>query len=315
MSLELTAETIDAVIFCMENQNETFLFDTETFRCVPVSASAPPSERFIQLPPWTAVHGFALMEEFTGSVKNPLLQERLRRAISTRLGVFKRFKEILAEYPEFDRAWHVFKKERLKKTVIEWFRSFTQAESLSTLGEEPEETAEIVQSDFLFLQKKLQGDLQLALETLARGGSAEEACARAGIEPSSPEEILVQGAVEILKALPEKTAGASARLFARLLSGDGEKILFYAETASGEKAGSLLVERFTGSRTSADVLIAAAVKPEFRGMGLFTQLLEKAMLSAESGERAFICAMPIPNQFLLHALERTGVAFCFAYSG
>ena len=306
----LSPETIDAVIFCMENQNESFFFDTQELRCVPARAAAQ-GGRFIPLPEWTAAHGFALMEEFAGSVRNPALQERLREAMATRAGVFRRFKAAVGEWPEFDRAWRAFKRERLRGAVLEWFASFLQAESLCSLGDEPEETAEIVQSDFVFLQKKMAGNLRQAIDALGAGLRLEEACARAGIEGGSFEEILVQGAAEALEGIPKAARGASFKLLARLLPREGEQALFCAETAFGEKAGALLVERVEGAR----VLLAAAVRPAFRGMGLFAQLLEGQALMAEKGGGALVCAMPVAHRFLTPALERARAFFCFAPLG
>ena len=312
MAHELTEETIDAVIFCMENQNEDFLFDTKELRCVTARASSERDEWLIPLPEWTAAHGFALMEEFAGSVKNPELQKSLREAMATRAGVFKRFKAVLAEWPEFELGWRAFKRGRLRGVVLEWFSAFLQAESLASLGEEPEETAEIVQSDFALLQKDASGNLRLALEALAEGLCAEEACARAGIAPSSFEAILVQGAAEVRGALPKAAGSASLVLFARLLSGDGEMTLFCAETAPGEKAAVLLAERVGAGGRDALVLLAATVLPAFRGMGLFSQLLEAASSLAETESRAFLCAMPSLHSFLRPELERAKAFLCFA---
>ena len=312
MAVELTAETIDAVIFCMENQRESFLFDTESLRCVPASAAKGQEERLIRIPEWTAAHGFALMEEFAGSVKNPVLQKKLHEAISARTGVFRRFKDVLAEYPEFDRAWRAFKRERLKAAVLEWLGEFLQSESLNALGDEPEETAEIVQSDFAFLQKKPGGDLRRAFEAIACGVQIEEACARADIESPSFEEILAGGAAEVLENVPEGARAACALLFARLLSGEGEQILFCAETSAGDKAAALLAEGIEGAGKKSLVILGAAVLPAFRGMGLFTQLLDAAALSAEKGKRALACAMPMPGRLLLPALERANAVLCFA---
>ena len=308
----LAAETIDAVVFCMENQNESFLFDAKELRCVPAQAAAEQEGRLIRLPEWTAAHGFALMEEFAGSIKNPVLQERLREAMATRAGVFRRFKAVLSEWPEFDREWRAFKRERLKAAVLEWFGAFLQAESLASLGDEPEETAEIVQSDFAFLQQKPCGSLQLAVESLGAGLRAEEARKRSGIECASFEEILVQGAAEVLGEMPEKARAAAAMLFARLLLGDGDKTLFCAETASGEKAGAFLVERACAGGRGSCALLAAAVRPAFRGMGLFSQLLEGQALLAEKEGLELICAMPVTRRFLIPALERAKAFLCFA---
>lgn len=317
MDFDLPPETIESVIFCMENQNETFLFDTERRCCVPASdaakSTAPAGETLIPLPEWTPVHGFRLMDEFTGTVKNPALQKKLREATATRTGVFKRFREVLHEYPEFDRAWRVFKHKRMEGVVRRWHHTHALSQKLSELGEEPEEICEILRNDFVFGRTKPSPAFFAALKT---PGSARASDGRA----PAPEEIIAEGLRETLGETPAASRPALADLAARFLSGNADAMeLFYAETPTGETAGAALTERFSdGGGNSALAITAAAVKPEFRGMGLFTQLLESVKNAAERRGDKAVYLVPVTLPFIKPVLERLdllaesprGVFFC-----
>ena len=292
----------------MENQKDIFLFDTKQKTCIHAGeAEETDSENLLPLPEWTPVHGFKLMEEFTGTVKNPVIRKKLRETISTRAGVFKRFRQVLAEYPEFESAWRIFKKERLKKTVYSWYQTISLAKELSELGKEPEETYEILRNDFIFSFCRPSPDFLDNLRTVLSGkdgGPAEK-------DNPEPEEIIIEGFSEVIERTPELFRQAASGLFYRFVSGNpGNMEIFYAETPASEKAGAVLTESFYGEDKKGrkiQVVTAAAVKKEFRGMGVFSQLLETVKNSAEGHGGKAVCFMPFTSPFLLPLLKRLGM--------
>ena len=304
MPFVLTPELKNAILFCMENQNETFLLDTETMRCVPAAEGDADGHR-IPLPEWTPVHGFRLMEEFTGRMKNPVLQAALRQVLASRSGVFRRFREALRGYPEFDRAWHTFKQEEMGRTVDGWFSKISLAQTLAGLGEEPEETEEIVQSDFLFLRRPPSRPLRIPAD--AGAGS-----------DGGPEEILEQCAAEYTECFADGVRHAAGQLFARIPAAPdaGIQELFYAETPAGETAGAVLVEYFgSAAGRQAAAVTAAGVKPAFRAMGLFSRLLESAKESAGRAGIPLVYAVPFIQPWLLPVLKRAGICLPFVPDG
>lgn len=61
------------------------------------------------------------LAEFTASVRDPKARELLERAIAGR-GAFRRFKDVLSEFPDLRTAWFKFHDTRLERHAIEWLR-------------------------------------------------------------------------------------------------------------------------------------------------------------------------------------------------
>ena len=59
------------------------------------------------------------MERFVGSVSDEGLRERLIISIDGK-GAFRRFKDVLAEYPAERERWFGFHDERVRKAMREW---------------------------------------------------------------------------------------------------------------------------------------------------------------------------------------------------
>ena len=75
--------------------------------------------RFITIPPESSHLGCEDMLEFILTVQNPRLQERLEDAISGR-GAFRRFKDLLLNYPAERERWFKFKRERIGQRMLAW---------------------------------------------------------------------------------------------------------------------------------------------------------------------------------------------------
>jgi len=62
------------------------------------------------------------MVEFTEKVEDELLREKLSIALDGK-GAFRRFKNVIADYPGYRERWFKFSDERKNKKVIEWLNS------------------------------------------------------------------------------------------------------------------------------------------------------------------------------------------------
>ena len=76
-------------------------------------------ERYLAIPTEGSHKGYQDMVAFTEGVENMDLKEKLLIALDGR-GAFRRFKNVLSEYPEERQKWFKFKENRLKQRVIEW---------------------------------------------------------------------------------------------------------------------------------------------------------------------------------------------------
>ncbi len=75
--------------------------------------------RFVAIPQADSREGYEDMEAFIEAVSQPHLQEVLQVAIRGK-GAFRRFKDVLATYPQERERWFQFHDERLHQRVLDW---------------------------------------------------------------------------------------------------------------------------------------------------------------------------------------------------
>lgn len=79
-------------------------------------------ERYERIPEKPSYEGYELMVEFAESVKDEILKEKLWIALDGK-GAFRRFKNVLLNYPDYRERWFKFKRQRLDAEVVEWLES------------------------------------------------------------------------------------------------------------------------------------------------------------------------------------------------
>jgi hypothetical protein len=98
------------------NQGEwTCYLDLETgeVRMVPVN------RRLIHVDPLGSEVEYRWMAEFTGTVRDARLRDRLEVALDGR-GAFRRFKNVLLDFPGERERWFAFRDERLHAAARDW---------------------------------------------------------------------------------------------------------------------------------------------------------------------------------------------------
>jgi ribosomal protein S18 acetylase RimI-like enzyme len=153
MHFELDNALIDSILFSMEDQNFSFLIDTHEAEVVSTEDAedeidADDDERYIGLPEWDSNDGFRLMERFAVSFKNPPVKKALSRALDQGRGVFRAFKNVLNEYPEAEQLWYKYKEREMRKHIVRWYNALREEWGLEKIGEEPEETDDLILEDF-----------------------------------------------------------------------------------------------------------------------------------------------------------------------
>ena len=78
--------------------------------------------RYINIPEGAPCNGYDLMVEFAEKVEDELLREKLSIALDGK-GAFRRFKNVMVDYPDYREKWFKFRDERINKKVIEWLNS------------------------------------------------------------------------------------------------------------------------------------------------------------------------------------------------
>lgn len=79
-------------------------------------------DRYEWIPEKPSYEGYNLMVEFAESVEDERLGEKLAIALDGK-GAFRRFKNVLYDYPEYREEWFKFKQRRMNQEVIEWLQS------------------------------------------------------------------------------------------------------------------------------------------------------------------------------------------------
>ena len=78
-------------------------------------------DRYLAIPTDSSREGYRDMEAFSDTVKDESLKEKLWIALDGR-GAFRRFKNVLYDYPEERERWLKFKEERIKSRIAEWLK-------------------------------------------------------------------------------------------------------------------------------------------------------------------------------------------------
>lgn len=78
-------------------------------------------ERYKALPKVESHEAYEDMEDFIATVKDEHLADLLYVAINGK-GAFRRFKDVLASYPEEKERWFRFKDGRMRERALEWLQ-------------------------------------------------------------------------------------------------------------------------------------------------------------------------------------------------
>ena len=79
-------------------------------------------DRYEQIPKVESHEGYENMQDFIVTVENEHLSELLEVAINGK-GAFRRFKDVLLNYPEERKRWFQFKDGRMQERALEWLDS------------------------------------------------------------------------------------------------------------------------------------------------------------------------------------------------
>jgi len=80
------------------------------------------SGRYIRIPERQSRRAYQSMNDFIDTVGDPLLKEELSSALNG-TGAFRKFKDVLVEFPRERKQWHGYNAKAMKKEIIEWLNS------------------------------------------------------------------------------------------------------------------------------------------------------------------------------------------------
>ena len=79
-------------------------------------------DRYERIPKAESHEGYEDMQAFIATVKNERLAELLEVAINGK-GAFRRFKDVLLNYPGERERWFQFRDDRIQERALEWLDS------------------------------------------------------------------------------------------------------------------------------------------------------------------------------------------------
>jgi GNAT superfamily N-acetyltransferase len=309
MQFELTDAAIDDILFYMENQNGDFLFDSAKGEVVAQdsfeeygefdSGSAQDDilvengERYYQLPEWSSIDGFRLMEHFAGSLRNPPAKQALNAVLQSGKGVFRGFKNVLSQFPEVEKNWYLYKDAQMKKVIRKWYNDLRETWHLERLDFEIEDYSEAVLDDFIFRDAE-QKDMQ------------------------SINEALQKTASYFRKNFDDKASGAVfADLWLKMnvYSQETKPEYIVAETPAGAFCAVGAVAKTSEQNTDTRFVSMIFVEKEFRGLGLGKAMLEKIIEKCEKENisRLVTVNLLLPEGFvhvlLQYGFERYGSGY------
>ena len=309
MTFILSPEMIDDIMFSMENQTEILLFDALEGICVDMDAIDDDYEividdqRYYDLPDWTSAHGFHIMEQFTALVHNPLLREALLNALGQRKGVFRRYKEVLKTVPAVEHEWYRFKEQQMRAAVYEWYNDLRKFWGLEKISFEEETETQLLQEDFTFQVEK-RGTLNA--ELLHNFIRKTETLSDDGDKALSFDDFDERAAFEATRML-----GYTSFFDADVCAAAGQKHGTTQHnaayiTASNENGlcGVCSVVAFPFNESFCIPFLR--VLPEYRGLGLGKELLQRACTYAQPLADVLIFADFCTPSHVIALLEREG---------
>ena len=306
MTFILSPEMIDDIIFSMENHDQILSFDALEGICVDMDEidddyeTVIDDQRYYDLPDWSSAQGFHVMEQFTTRVHNPLLREALLNALGQRKGVFRRFKEVLRTAPAVESEWYRFKDQQMKASVYEWYNDLRKLWGLEKVSFEEETETQLLQEDFTFQIQKRDALNTEFLQNFIRKTE----------NPSDADNKLI--------SFDEKAAIEAGQLFGQALlfdtdvcaaaerqHGTAQKNAVYI-TASNENGLCGVCSVITFPFNESLCIPFLRVLPEYRGLGLGKELLQRACAYAKTLVDALIFAdFCVPAHFT-SLFEREG---------
>ena len=126
---------IEELSMAMEDNSSegSFFLDLTTGEVLPVFDTSEPETKklslrierypgyFKKVPKLESFESYKDMEDFIEQLKNATLARLLTVSINGK-GAFRRFKDVINEFPKEQKAWYTFKEVKMKTRVYEWLK-------------------------------------------------------------------------------------------------------------------------------------------------------------------------------------------------
>ena len=286
MNFELTDLLIDDIISAMENQDVEYAVDAVEGQLVISDSDGhlPDDERYYILPEWGPSDGFELRESFVNNLHSPLAREELQSALHSGRGVFKNFRNVLKNYPEIDKRWHIFKHRFMSARINEWYNSLREIWGLEKLDQLPEMDESLVHDDFSFKEYDSVNDKKIILLNITADACDDD-------------------------TLPAEVNGALYRLWRTQFEGNNaeNQTGYICSSLSDEFAGCITASPVSENQEKIVMITSLFVPENFRGLGIGTELIEMCITRLQNyGNKWVLIPNTIAPDILQPLLIRTG---------
>ena len=285
MTFTLTDSLLNSILSALENQEKTFVLKADDGTLVEKTEQIKvDDENYYNLPEWTSAEGFALREDFVQKLYAPLAKEELQNVLHSGRGVFRNFRNVLKDYPEVDKKWHIFKTRAMYSYINEWYNSLREIWGLEKLDYLPESDEMLLHDDFIFRDYNPEHDKQEIDQTIHVYFQEDD---------DIPAEIRTALYEMWRNQFEQKDSFSQIGCVCRSLSDDF--------------AGCITASPVTEKQEKVMVLTSLFVPEIFRGLGIGSELLSMFLLKLkECGKEWILLPNIILPEYLLPLLLRTG---------
>ena len=285
MTFNLTESLLDEIIAALENQEQQFLVDAAQNKLVQKTDGIKgDDDSFYELPEWDSASGFKLREDFVANLNSPLAHEALQEVLHSGRGVFRNFRNLIKDYPEVEKRWHIYKNNKMMCYINDWYNNLREVWGLEKLDYVPESDDNLIHDDFSFTAYSQENKKELLLHM--------NAAFRERNENLSQE--LSQAIYNIW--LEQFELGQSK----------GE-LGFICRSFSNDFAGCITVSQVSQKQEKVMALTSLFVPEAFRGLGIGTELINMCLSELKKLGKTWLILpnMTVPD-YLEPLLLRTG---------
>jgi len=286
MTFNLTDQLLDEIISAMDNQETVFVVEAVTNQLVEkVSGKTDPDEdTYYSLPEWKPADGFSIREEFVNHLHAPLAHDELQNVLHSGRGVFKNFRNVIKEYPEVDKRWHIFKHKMMSARIGQWYDSLREIWGLEKLDQFSESEDGLVYDDFSFQKYNPSVDKKNILLNISYATGDEQ-------------------------DLPSEIENAIYGMWRTQFENDeaAEQSGYVCSSLSDDFAGCITASPCITNQDKIMVITSLFVPEQFRGLGIGTELITMCVSELHnSGKKWVLIPHFIAPEILQPLLTRTG---------
>ena len=285
MTFTLTESLLDEIQTALENQEQQFLVDAAQNKLVEKTDGLKGDDDFFyELPEWDSAAGFKLREDFVSNLNSPLAHEALQEVLHSGRGVFRNFRNVIKDYPEVEKRWHIYKNNKMMCYINNWYNNLREVWGLEKLDYVPESDDSLIHDDFSFTAYTQENKKELLLHMNAAFRERNE---------------------NLSQELSQAIYNIWLEQF-ELAESKGE-LGFICRSFSNDFAGCITVSQVSKKQEKVMVLTSLFVPEAFRGLGIGTELINMCLSELKKLGKTWLI---LPNMTVPECLEplllRTG---------